>query len=312
MNSTIRLVSLNAINADNRLQMRVSLNQDHVDDIAEALTNGELLDPPPIVFQDGEDCWLADGFHRFAAHDKIGLPAMRCEVREGTFRDALRFALGANQHTSLKRTNADNRKAVEMALADDEIVLLSNVQIAELCGVGQALVRDVRELSSSRSAKLTHRVGRNGRTIDTANIGRSTPRLADGGQVAESTPRLESSPAKTDPFGHPLGGELVQVFEQRQTILSMIAEMEEVRGRIKQLHDQRGGRFLPVPALDYHLANAQKLLEAASPQTVCPECSNADPKRQAMCRTCDGAGFVSAGKFGQLALVLQQRAKNAV
>ena len=74
----------------------------------------------------------------------------------------------------------------------------------------------------------------------------------------------------------------------------MVAELEDDKGRIKKLHEHRGGGLIPSPVIEHHLNTAQRLLEAAAPQAVCPECGGADPRRAA-CRTCDGAGFVGGG-----------------
>lgn len=44
---------------------------------------------PPIVFFDGADYWLADGFHRLIAAEELGLTEFDADVREGTRRDPL-------------------------------------------------------------------------------------------------------------------------------------------------------------------------------------------------------------------------------
>ena len=96
MSQTTLVLSTSVITVDKRLQMRVALNQEHVDDIAEALAEGKTLDGPlPIVFQTPSHFWLADGFHRLAAHVKARVAVIKCEIRLGDFRDALRDAVRA-------------------------------------------------------------------------------------------------------------------------------------------------------------------------------------------------------------------------
>ncbi len=150
MSMTIIDIPLEDITPDPRLQMRVEISQEHVDDIAEALADGKELDAahPPVVFHDGFVHWLADGFHRYYAHAKVGREVIRCDMRPGLFSHALRFALSANQHTSLKRTNADKRKCVATALADKDMASYSDRQLADLCGVSTPLVGQVRSKSS--------------------------------------------------------------------------------------------------------------------------------------------------------------------
>jgi hypothetical protein len=54
------------------------------------------------VFWDGEDYWLADGFHRHGAYNicmqSMKLPGLgvECDVIEGTRRDAIMYACGTN------------------------------------------------------------------------------------------------------------------------------------------------------------------------------------------------------------------------
>lgn len=72
------------------------------------------------------------------------------EIRDGELRDAIRYALSANSSHGLRRSNADKRNAVLVALADPEWAQLSDRQIADLCGVSQPFVGRIRkELSES-------------------------------------------------------------------------------------------------------------------------------------------------------------------
>jgi hypothetical protein len=120
------------------------------------MTNGAKF-PPITVFSDGETYWLADGFHRLAAHEKNGAPEIEVDVREGSQRDAIRFSLRANETHGLRRTNADKRKAVLTALEDPEWTTLTVRKLAELCGVSHDFIaRTRRELSSDdRRAKAS-------------------------------------------------------------------------------------------------------------------------------------------------------------
>jgi uncharacterized ParB-like nuclease family protein len=62
--------------------------------LAAAVEYGEELEagakfPPVVVFYDGEKYWLADGYHRLAAHATAGKETIAAEVHEGTKRDAI-------------------------------------------------------------------------------------------------------------------------------------------------------------------------------------------------------------------------------
>lgn len=136
-------VPVASIRLDGGTQARVSLNNETVAEYAEVLRAGGEL-PRVIVFFDGTDNWLADGFHRTHAYrhaDRVELPA---EVRDGTRRDAVLFACGANASHGLRRTSADKRKAVETLLADPEWQTWSDRDIAKACGVSHPFVAAIR------------------------------------------------------------------------------------------------------------------------------------------------------------------------
>jgi hypothetical protein len=141
MNTETKPIKLAAICIDGGTQTRAALNEDAVDDYAEAMHNGAKF-PPIVVFNDGSAMWLADGFHRCHASKKAGLLDIIAEVHKGTRRDAIKHAIQANQTGSVRRTNADKRKCVEIALA--EFPDLSDRALAELCGVGAPFVGKVR------------------------------------------------------------------------------------------------------------------------------------------------------------------------
>lgn len=142
MNTTS--VTLDAIRIDGGTQARAELNQMTVAEYADAMAEGAKF-PPVVVFFDGVDNWLADGFHRYFGAKKINARDIEVDVRDGTKRDAILFSLGANANHGLRRTNADKRKAVETLLADPEWVKWPDTEIAQVCGVGRHFVRAVRK-----------------------------------------------------------------------------------------------------------------------------------------------------------------------
>jgi hypothetical protein len=85
-------------------------------------------------------------------------PVATSGVRKGTRLDAITFGFKANDRHGLRRTNADKRYAVALALR--EFGELSDRAIAEICGVGHQLVADVRQLDDSSSSSRTGRDGK--------------------------------------------------------------------------------------------------------------------------------------------------------
>src|SRR5205085_9681775 len=110
--------------------------------------DGGLRFPPIIVFSDGKDHWLADGFHRVLAAKKAGLTEIAADVRPGTRRDALLFAISSNSAHGLARSRADQRKAVALLLDDGEWSQWSDREIARRCQVSNFLVSRMRRGAS--------------------------------------------------------------------------------------------------------------------------------------------------------------------
>jgi hypothetical protein len=106
--------------------------------------------PKIVVFYDGTKYWLADGFHRLESlwlAELTLIAPMReieCDVRSGTQRDAVKYALGANSDHGLPRTGEDIRRAIARCLDDAEWSELTNVAIAKLCACSESMVRKVK------------------------------------------------------------------------------------------------------------------------------------------------------------------------
>ena len=156
-------LKIDSIQTEAGTQTRVKINEDAVTEYAEAMENGAEF-PPVTVFHDGTDYWMADGFHRIMAASRNGFVDIEAEVRKGTKRDALIYALGANTANGLRRTNDDKRRCVQIALK--EFPDWSDRRIAEVCGVGNRFVGTVRnELCPGHSSpEPTKRIGRDGKS----------------------------------------------------------------------------------------------------------------------------------------------------
>lgn len=129
--TTIRTIAVESIRTDGGTQMRVR------DDRARAQEYAEWVDrlPPVVTFFDGRHHWLADGFARLEAHRIAEKKQILAEVRQGTQRDAVLYAAGANTVHGLKRGPDDTRRAIETLLRDPEWGQWSDRQIAAQCGL---------------------------------------------------------------------------------------------------------------------------------------------------------------------------------
>jgi hypothetical protein len=149
------LLTIELVKVDADLQAREALNADTVTAYAAHLIEGGEL-PPIVVFREGAfgEIWLGDGFHRRAAYVQAGRLAIPADVRKGSRRDAFLYALGANEEHGLRRTNADRRRAVTLALSDPELGKLGNRPIAKICKVSHPFVATVRAALSKPESSL--------------------------------------------------------------------------------------------------------------------------------------------------------------
>ena len=67
------------------------------------------------AYKDGTTYYMADGVHRFLAAQSIGKTTIAADVRPGTKKDALWYALGANRDHGYPLTPADKHYAIRLA-----------------------------------------------------------------------------------------------------------------------------------------------------------------------------------------------------
>jgi protein gp37 len=138
-------IKIDVIARDPEIQAREEMNQDTLTQYSEDWIAG-IEFPPVLIFFDGQTYWLADGWHRVQSAEDAGLESVPAEIRQGTRDDALWEAVAANkQHDTggQRRTNADKRRAVEMALRSRPD--LSDPQLAKHVGVHSDTVRNHRK-----------------------------------------------------------------------------------------------------------------------------------------------------------------------
>ena len=138
---------LSSLIVDLAIQQRVGINAELVAEYAANI--GDWIAQAPIdVFADEGARIVADGFHRVHACLAAGLEHIFARLHQGTRRDALLFAIGANRAHGLRRSNDDKRKAVETMLLDPEWRRWSDRKIAEQAGVSHTFVANQREVAT--------------------------------------------------------------------------------------------------------------------------------------------------------------------
>lgn len=236
-------VSIAGIRIDGGTQPRAQLSEQTVAEYAEALKGGASF-PPAVIFFDGSEHWLADGFHRYHATRAAGLDQLDADVRPGTKRDAILFSCGANGAHGLRRSNEDKRQAVLTLLKDAEWGKWSDSEIGRRCSVSHTMVSQVRSsLATVASEPVSPRTYKTKSgattTMRTGNIGRTAQLRADmaetrrrAAEAKQATPAPQPEP-KT-PAAAPVPAPAVaQSGEARE-----LAELKEQYAELQQINER--------------------------------------------------------------------------
>lgn len=209
------------ISQDGGTQPRAVLDSGVIAEYAEAMKNGASF-PSIIVFHDGSQYWLADGFHRVRAAEMAGLSEIEADVHQGTIADAQWHSYGVNQLHGLRRTNEDKQRAVRAALEHPKSAGLSDRQIAKHVGVGHSTVSEWRDRLSVQSgqmqpARTAERTAeRNGKQyqINTANIGRNG--IARSTDAAVAQPEAQPFCERRVEGSNPSGGSIIPAIDRKR------------------------------------------------------------------------------------------------
>lgn len=217
------------IRIDGGTQPRENIDEEIVSEYATAMMEGESF-PDVVVFNDGANYWLADGFHRYHASKKLGYLELNTEVKSGTKRDAVLYSVSANSKHGLRRTNADKRKAVLTLLNDKEWSEWSDNEIAKHAEVSQPFVSKLRKTSYNDYKIEPRKVKRGDQeyTVDTSNIGKSEKSLLDNPMDFEPE----------DDGGYDIDEEIGEVLNERKGI--GLEKAHEAISKLKQIPPNDG------------------------------------------------------------------------
>ena len=303
------LIPFNRIKTDGGTQPRAELSETLAAEYAEAMRDGAKF-PPVVVFHDGVDHWLADGFHRHKAALDNGLDKIDADVQQGSHRDAVLFSVGANAAHGQRRTNEDKRRAVLKLLNDREWHTWSDSEIARRCGVSDKTVARYRPESifgNSEDAPTARTVTRGGKSYkqDTGNIGKRP-----AGTTASSSPpkpqataSQEGAEANTpdepahvvDQLGHPVAGEIAEAFRRREDITQMMQALSQIKATVTEARKRGDPLYaaLNQNGLLADIRNARERLKAIRPYAVCPYCAGDG------CKACLNRGWVGEFVYAQ-------------
>ena len=200
-----KVMNIGALVLDAKLQSRTEIDEATVADYADNIKTGDEF-PPVLVYFDGINYYLTDGYHRYHAHKRAEKVSILCEVVNGTFRDAVLQATGVNSKHGMRRTHADKRKAVMTLLDDFEWSGWSNAEIARQCGVSPTFVANLRDSGGPAEVKYK------------TSGGNIATKAKAPGRVAKE-PELKE-PAKQEPQPEPI----VESYDPRDELIEHLTK----------------------------------------------------------------------------------------
>ena len=287
------------------MQIRARLCEETVQEYVDAMAAGAKF-PPVIVFHDGTNYWLADGFHRLEAWKRNGVGSVKAEIKEGSRIDALKFAFGANSSHGLRMSNEDKRNAVKMAYENRIAMGLGEVpsanSIAEMVGVSDPFVTN--QLLTVRSwADATERQGADGKTRSLpippnrppmpvppgarfpippprgGSDGGGSPSDRDGDEDQgfggeDLSPSSVRPLHLTDMLGNPVPPNIAELWMRRTELTELVKLLQKGRlavAKAQDAGDPLWGNF-NFSSVMMHLDNALANVKGAVPHCVCVYC----------------------------------------
>lgn len=191
--ASIAELPVDSLRLDGGTQIRAAIDEAYVAELSALLKADRAFELPPVeVVQDGRDYWLVDGFHRALSYEDAGRPFIYVKVTQGTLRDAILLAAGANAMHGKRRTAEDTARAVLTLARDPEWGRWNDSEIARRCHLNPCTVARIRRAHNVEAgAKRLVRHGDEVREMDvTAALNRRTP---SGDEAIEAKRQAETA-----------------------------------------------------------------------------------------------------------------------
>jgi len=316
-NGRAKHVALGNLRIDGETQCRVSINEDTVSDYAEQIeASGEWPFPPLVVFHDGTDNLLADGFHRLLAARRAKLEEVPCKIHQGTAADARIFGMTANDQHGLRMTRADKRACVEWLL--DNGGRMTREEVARLAGVTS---RTVSQVVADRNPESLDGKATPPKQDSKVKTSPSTPSSGGNEQKPEATPTIPTPEASQDDpatepqpaaptgsivldgVGRPVPASNRNQHAAAAAIQAEARKLDAILRQLKELAAEPGGEFLELADLEIRLKEIKGIIFGCCYWSECPRCEGMVGKP---CQACEWHGWWPASKRGHLSAADKQ------
>jgi hypothetical protein len=239
---------LKEIRIDGGTQARKSLNQDVVNEYAQQMQDGAIF-PPVVVFNDGSDLWLADGFHRYFAHRQNGELEIEVEIHQGTVDDATLYAIGATRKRGLPFNREDLKEIIARIVKHPVWGTWPTRKVADLIGCSAMTVSRVKSSIEEAPKSVSYTTRQGTQTVmDTSSIGKA-PRAPK---------KKPEPPPPENEIPEELLDEITKLSEENERLKDSIAigqfdgsdiEKVDIEETIKELREQIRVKDIEIQAL---------------------------------------------------------------
>jgi len=284
-----KLIKLEHINIKESPHVRSEYKQETAEEYAEQYKLDKAEMPDCILFETSAGSYLvADGMHRIAAMKLAGMKSNTFDVRSGSRTDCVKFALKCNVSHGIRRSSADKRACVELALR--EFGEVSNNSLSDACGVGVDLVIKVRqELESKKQIPKFEKL----KSSDGREFKRKKQNEEDSDTVEEG--KVVSGFGK-DKTGYPHTANSFKYAGRTDEVSTLINSITDAYKTLKKAKSDKDLLFceLNFNSIETDFERVIMMLKVAIPYAVCPSCQGQVVDK---CRLCSGRGIISQFKF---------------
>ena len=301
-------LSIDLLRLDGDTQARIKISEETVETYAELIDASGSVWPfgPLDVFHDGSDYFVADGFHRTLAAQRLNRASVPCLVHKGTAKDARIFGMTANDKHGLRMSQADKRACVEWLL--DHGPKMTQVEVSEKAGVDVRTVKRVVAERKGPSEKGTlsplvaktkdkqpepsYRDEPRAETTEALDDESSDPEIPDDSvnePVPDDTPNVPPASAASimlDALGKQIPKNLRAASELAIQLNATGREIDKYRQLAKTFEEQPGGEWIVVQDIDAAVRTLKGHFQGAQFHAVCPRCDGKG------CKRCENTGWL--------------------
>ena len=304
MNS-VRTIPLSQINPDPAgIQPRSSLDQDAVNRYADDIREGTNQPAIELIEIQGEDKYrIADGYHRFAAHQAVKKTSIRAIVREGTMVDAKEAALEHNTRHGVPLSSENRRLALLDLLEEYQKrgIQRSTRDLAKIAGMPKSTVHRIAKefvAEADQLIGLPEEPDKPKSPIVTHEGGSECP----NGTPDQPENDGDEQEELVDPDGEINTQAAIIMHDSSIIFRDIKSHITKVKSQVLSMSERAGGEALARHAtqLERAITDIRSIVVACTPERICERCEGSGEHSGQACPVCKGTRVLFHEKAKQV------------